>query len=265
MRLSIRHTTRYHFDHPATYGLQQLRKTPKSSHSQRVIAWETVIEGGRKELSYDDHHHNVVELISFEKDTTELVVSSRGEIEVEEANGVVGPHLGPAPLWLYRRTTPRTKAGAGVKALLRETAGEGELARLHALMAAIYDAVSYEVGASEPDWSAEDALAAGKGVCQDHAHVFLAGAREMGLPARYVSGYLLLDDRIEQEAMHAWAEAHVDGLGWVGFDPANKISPDCRYIRVATGLDYSDAAPVTGSRIGGVGESLAVEIEVAQQ
>jgi len=266
MRLSIRHTTRYRFDHPASYGLQQLRKTPKSSHNQRVIHWETVIEGGRKELSYEDHHHNVVELISFERDTTELLVTSRGEVEVDETHGVVGPHLGPSPLWLYRRATPRTKVGPGLRALLRETAGEeGELARLHALNAAIHEAVRYEVGASEPDWSAEDALAAGRGVCQDHTHVMIAAARELGLPARYVSGYLLLDDRIEQDAMHAWAEVHVEGLGWVGFDPANEMSPDERYIRVATGLDYSDAAPVTGTRIGGLGESLAVAIEVAQQ
>jgi len=87
----------------------------------------------------------------------------------------------------------------------------------------------------------------------------------MGWPARYVSGYLMLDDRVEQEAMHAWAEAHVAGLGWVGFDVANAIAPDRRYVRVATGLDYSEAAPVTGMRIGGIGEVLTVQIGVAQQ
>ncbi len=81
----------------------------------------------------------------------------------------------------------------------------------------------------------------------------------------YVSGYLMLDDRIAQEAMHAWAEAYVDGLGWVGFDVSNGISPDTRYVRVATGLDYAEAAPVTGTRFGGTGENLTVSIEVAQQ
>ena len=75
----------------------------------------------------------------------------------------------------------------------------------------------------------------------------------------------MLDDRTTQNAMHAWAEAHIDGLGWVGFDVSNGISPDSRYVRVATGLDYSDAAPVSGTRVGGAGESLEVQIEVAQQ
>lgn len=265
MRLSIRHATRYRFDHPATYGLQQVRKTPKSSHQQQVTNWETSIEGGRKELAFEDHHRNIVELISFEKGTEELIVRSAGEIELTDTHGVVGRHLGPAPLWLYQRSTPRTRAGKGVRELLKGLGGETDLDRLHLLNTAIHEAVTYLVGSSYPDWGAEEALAAGRGVCQDHAHVFLAAARDLGYPARYVSGYLMLNDRIEQDAMHAWAEAHVAGLGWVGFDPANGISPDTRYIRVATGLDYAEAAPVTGSRIGGAGETLDVAIEVAQQ
>ncbi|MBL3567627.1 transglutaminase family protein, partial [Rhodovulum sulfidophilum] len=138
------------------------------------------------------------------------------------------------------------------------------LDRLHALLRVVHGAVGYEIGVSRPDWTAEEALAAGKGVCQDHAHVFVACAREMGFPARYVSGYLMTDG-VQYEASHAWAEAHVEGLGWVGFDVSNEMSPDGRYVRVATGLDYAEAAPVTGSRMGGSGEALSVEIEVAQQ
>ena len=265
MRLTIRHTTRYRFDHPVSYGLQQLRKTPKSGHQQRVLDWRTEVEGGRKELSFEDYHNNRVELISFERDAEELLVTSEGCVEIEETHGVVGPHPGPSPLWLYRRQTARTRPGPGVRALLRRVEGENELERMHSLLQVVHGAVSYEVGASAPDWSAEDAVTAGKGVCQDHAHVFLSAARDLGLPARYVSGYLMLNDRVEQDAMHAWAEVHLDALGWVGFDVSNGISPDARYIRVATGLDYSDAAPVTGTRIGGAGEALDVQIEVAQQ
>ncbi|GAA0304640.1 transglutaminase family protein [Rhodovulum strictum] len=265
MRLRISHTTRYRFENPVTYGLQQLRKTPKTSRQQTVLRWETSVEGGRKELSFEDHHHNVVELISFERDATELTVRSEGEVEIAETHGVVGPHRGPAPLWLYRRATARTRAGTGCRALLREVEGGTDLDRLHGLSRRILGAVAYETGISHPDWTAEEAVAEGRGVCQDHAHVFIACAREMGFPARYVSGYLRMDDRDGQDAMHAWAEAHVEGLGWVGFDVSNGISPDIRYVRVATGLDYAEAAPVTGTRIGGAGEALSVEIEVAQQ
>ncbi|MFD1509104.1 transglutaminase family protein [Lacimonas salitolerans] len=265
MRLKIYHETRYRFENPVSYGLQQLRKTPKTNTQQRVLTWQTQVTGGRKELVFDDYHNNVIELISFDRGTTDLLVTSAGEVEMTDSHGIVGRHRGPAPLWLYQRETERTRARAGVRALVKQAGGDGDLDRLHSLLPLITQAVDYETGVSWPYWTAEDALEEGRGVCQDHAHIFIACARDMGFAARYVSGYLLMDDRIEQEAMHAWAEAHVEGLGWVGFDVSNGISPDTRYVRVATGLDYSDAAPVSGTRVGGDAESLDVRIEVQAQ
>jgi transglutaminase-like putative cysteine protease len=265
MRLTIRHTTRYSFADPVAYGLQQLRKTPKSGHGQEVIRWTTTLSGAKKELEYHDHMNNAVELISFDKDVTEVTVRSEGEVEVSDTTGIIGAHRGPAPLWLFETVTPLTKPGPGVRALIKQVEGESSVGKLHDLSRVISEAVAYEVGTSQSETRAEDAIAEGKGVCQDHAHIFIAAAREMGFPARYVSGYLMMDDRIEQDATHAWAEAHVDGLGWVGFDVSNQICPDTRYVRVATGLDYQGAAPVTGTRYGGAGETLSVAIEVAQQ
>ena len=265
MRLLTQHTTRYKFGGPVRYGLQQLRKTPKSTPHQTVQSWETLIEGGKKELSIEDHHRNTVELISFESDTTELVITSQGVVELSDNGGILGPHLGPAPLWLYLKSTEATQARSGAKTLVRQAEGSSDLDRLHDLSAKIRAAVTYKTGVSSPNWTAEDAISAGAGVCQDHTHIFLSCARTIGIPSRYVSGYLMLNDRTTQDAMHAWAEAHVDGLGWVGFDVSNGISPDQRYIRVATGLDYADAAPISGSKIGGDGEALQVEISVAQQ
>ncbi|SMH40501.1 transglutaminase family protein [Maritimibacter sp. HL-12] len=265
MRLKIQHVTRYRFETPVSYGLQQLRKTPKTTPQQQIIAWQTRVEHGRKELAFEDYHHNTVELISFSRGTTELSVISEGEMELTDTAGIVGPHRGPAPLWLYRRSTELTRPRPRVRELLRGSEASPDLEGLHRLMRAIRDAVSYETGISHAGWSAEDALEAGRGVCQDHTHIFLACAREMGLPARYVSGYLMLDDSTSQDAMHAWAEAHIENLGWVGFDVSNGISPDVRYVRVATGLDYAEASPVTGMQTGGTGEALAVRIDVAQQ
>lgn len=265
MTLRIRHVTRYAYDAPAPFGLQRLRKTPKSHRHQRVLAWRTEVQGGRKELSFEDHHRNTVELVSFEPDTTEVTLISEGEVAIADNHGVVGPHEGFAPLWLFLRPTARTRPGKALREIARAVAPAPPLERLHALSAATHDAVRYERGGSHPDWSAEDAAQAGRGVCQDHAHLFIAIARAWRIPARYVSGYLMMDGVQTQEAMHAWAEAHVDGLGWVGFDVSNGISPDARYVRVATGLDYDDAAPVSGSRIGGGAETLSVALEVAQQ
>ena len=265
MRLRIHHTTRYSFQEPVTFALQQVRKTPKTSHQQRVHSWKTSVHGGCKELSFEDHHHNVTDLISFDNSVSALELVCEGEVELSDTHGVVGRHRGPAPLWLYRKSTPLTEARAGVRELVRGIDTANMLDALHSLSERIRAAVSYEVGASLSGWTAEETIEAGSGVCQDHTHVFLACVRRLDLPARYVSGYLMLDDRSSQEAMHAWAEAHVPDLGWVGFDISNGISPDARYVRVATGLDYSDAAPVTGTRIGGAGERLEVQIDVAQQ
>lgn len=265
MLLTIRHTTRYRFESPVRYGLQHIRKTPKSTHGQSVREWSTDIVGGKKELFFEDHHQNVVELISFAPETTELSITSQGTVEVQDTHGVLGPHTAPAPLWLFRRVTPRTQAGPGVKALVKQVEATEELDALHQLSDLLYDAVAYDLDVTETHLSAEEVLAEGRGVCQDHTHVFIAAARAMGMPARYVSGYLMLDDRTDQQAMHAWAEAHVEGLGWVGFDVPNRICPDMRYVRVATGLDYRTAAPVTGTRNGGGDETLDVTIDVAQQ
>ncbi len=204
-------------------------------------------------------------MISFDRDVTEVIVRSEGEVEVKDTSGVLGRQGGMTPLWLFARPTSLTKHGAGTRALVRQVEGTTDIERLHALSAVIGGAITYQVGTSHSGSTAEEAIAAGQGVCQDHAHVFITCAREMGYPARYVSGYLMMDDRVEQNATHAWAEAHVDGLGWVGFDVSNAQSPDDRYVRVATGLDYSGAAPVIGSRFGGEGEHLDVQIEVAQQ
>lgn len=265
MRLKIHHVTRYEFTEPVVFALQQVRKTPKSSHQQQVVHWSTSVDGGTRELQFIDHHNNVTELISFDRSTSVLEVTCEGEVTLTDTAGVVGRHVGPAPLWLYRKPTDRTEARAGVRGLIKGIDLSDQLGAMHDLSGRILDQVSYMVGASEAEWTAEEAIAAGKGVCQDHTHIFLACARELGLPARYVSGYLMLDDRTSQEAMHAWAEVYVESLGWVGFDISNGISPDTRYVRVATGLDYSDASPVSGTRIGGAGETLAVRIDVAQQ
>lgn len=265
MRLKIHHSTKYSFGEPVHYALQQVRKTPKSSETQVITQWTTRVVGGKKELVFEDHHRNLTELLSIDREAQALEIISEGEVELRGATGVIGRHLGPAPLWYYQNSTPLTEAKTGARALIRALEDAPDLERLHALSQAIRGLVAYEIGVSQPDWTAEDTLAAGHGVCQDHTHVFLAAARALDFPARYVSGYLMLDDRTSQEAMHAWAEAYLDGLGWVGFDISNGISPDERYVRVATGLDYRDAAPVSGTRIGGASEALHVQIDVAQQ
>lgn len=267
MRLAIRHTTTYRFAEPVVHALQRLRLTPKETQGQRILDWAMEYQNAREELHYEDQHHNRVTLVAVEPESTEVRVSCRGTVETEDHAGVIGRHSGHLPLWSFLGQTKLTRPGPRVRALVREIDADpsDRLEFLHALSSGIQRLVEYRTGTTGVTTTAEEAAEAAAGVCQDHAHIFIGAARAAEIPARYVSGYLMMNDRIEQEATHAWAEAHVDGLGWVGFDISNGISPDPRYVRVATGRDYRDAAPITGISFGSVAEDLQVDVAVEQQ
>lgn len=264
MRLIIDHRTNYSYDPPVAYALQQLRLTPKSRAGQEVIRWSIAIDGGKVELEFDDQHNNRVSLVSTEPGKDHIRIHCEGEVSNANTTGVIGQHGGYAPLWYFQRSTALTRPGPLLRKLVREVRHDDDVPKLHALSGAILNAVAYETGRTHSGTSAEEALELGHGVCQDHAQTFIAAARLLGYPARYVSGYLFMEDRVTQEASHGWAEAYVDSLGWVGFDVANGISPDERYIRVATGLDYREAAPISGMRLGGSSETMNVELQVQQ-
>lgn len=267
MRLSIRHTTRYNFSEPVVHALQRLRLTPKATQGQKILSWDMEYEHAQRELEYDDQHFNRVTLVSVEPGAREVVIRCNGLVDTEDNAGMIGHHSGHLPLWSFLSQTSLTRPGAQVNQMLRSlTDGADEkLAFLHALSSRILENVEYKIGQTDVHTTAEEAWIRGGGVCQDHAHIFIGAARAMDIPARYVSGYLMMDDRIDQEATHAWAEAHVDGIGWVGFDVSNGISPDPRYVRVATGRDYRDAAPITGISFGSASQALHVEVAVEQQ
>jgi transglutaminase-like putative cysteine protease len=266
MRLTINHRTHYDYDAPVPYALQQLRLTPKSRGGQTVNHWTLAVDGGRVELDFDDQHNNRVNLVSVDPGARSITIHCQGEVENANGTGIIGTHGGFAPLWYFSRSTALTKPGALVRKLVKSIDDENkdDVPRLHALSSLILDTVAYEVGKTDSETTAEDALAAGHGVCQDHAHILVSAARLLGFPARYVSGYLLMEDQTQQDASHGWAEIHVLGLGWVGFDVSNGISPDERYIRVATGLDYREAAPVSGMRFGESSELMSVDLKVEQ-
>lgn len=266
LKLQVRHTTHYAFTQPVVHAIQRLRLTPKETHGQRIVEWRMTFDNARAELQYDDQHFNHVTLISLAPGAREVTVTCEGLVETEDNAGVIGRHSGHLPLWSFLRQTPLTRPGPRLRALLREvpsaSVAEEPVPFLHALSALIRERIAYETGRTHAATTAEEAALHGAGVCQDHAHIFIGAARASGIPARYVSGYLMMNDRIEQEATHAWAEAHVEGLGWVGFDVSNGICPDPRYVRVATGSDYRDAAPVTGISIGAAEEALTVGVAV---
>lgn len=264
MRLRISHRTVYSYDEPVSYALQRVRLTPLSGPTQAVLSWALDVRGAVREVAFADQFGNETQLLSVSGGSRLMEVVASGEVDVRDTAGVTGPHSGFAPLWLFEHETELTHPGPLVQQVADGVSGTDVLERLHALSKAIRERVAYVVGVTDATTTAEAAFERGEGVCQDHSHIFLAAARRLGFPARYVSGYLMLDDAIEQVATHAWAEAHVPGLGWVAFDVSNGISPDGRYVRLATGRDYRDAMPVSGIRMGRGKEQLEVHITVEQ-
>lgn len=267
MRLSVRHATVYTFSEPAVHGLQRLKLTPKPTQGQKIVEWAMRYENAQEEFSYEDQHHNMVTLVSVAEGARQVTIECSGVVETEDEAGIIGRHAGHLPLWSFIGQTALTRPGPKLRSLLRDAGhvGDDRLDWLHRLSSLVRENVEYRIGETGVGTTAEQALEQGSGVCQDHAHVFLAAVRVAEIPARYVSGYLMMDDRVDQDATHAWAEAHVDGLGWVGFDISNGISPDRRYVRVATGRDYRDAAPVTGISLGGRQAGMEVKVAVEQQ
>ncbi len=266
MDVRIRHITRYTFDAPPARALQQVRLVPRSCPTQTVKAWSLTLTGGQTQVTWRDHHGNDVSLLSLDAGAHELEIVSEGAVTTMDRAGVLGPIHGPAPLWFYTTPTSLTRPGRRLQALVArlDAPADDALTQLHALAQLIEDTVTYDTGASHSATTAEEALAEGRGVCQDHAHIFIAAARRLGYAARYVSGYMVMDGQIDQEASHAWAEVYLDALGWVGFDVANRISPDERHVRVACGRDYVEAAPVRGLSFGDVTESMEIALQVQQ-
>jgi transglutaminase-like putative cysteine protease len=172
------------------------------------------------------------------------------------------------PPSLFLRETPLTQSNRAIAefaATARDAAGGDVLKLLHGMVTRLHDDIVFDTSPTESTTTAVEAFALKRGVCQDFSHIFVAAARSLGIPARYIGGYFHRNDGVvDQEAGHAWAEAFVPELGWVGFDPTNGISTTDAHVRVAMGLDYLGAAPVRGTRYGGGGETLSVAVRVAQ-
>lgn len=266
MRVRIRHETRYRYDSPVDYAAQIVRLTPRDHEGQRVLSWHVTDASGRVLAGFDDGYGNRCHLATLARRHEESAIVAQGEIETTDTSGIVAGAVDPLPALYFLKGTDATKADAAIEALARAHEGVADpIERLHRLMLDVRARVVYEIGSTSVATSAAEALARGHGVCQDHAHVLISAARLLGHPARYVSGYLWDGAlTVPGEASHAWAEVRIERLGWVGFDAANAVSPTEAYVRVATGLDYGDAAPVRGVRRGGAAETLAVAVEVQQ-
>jgi transglutaminase-like putative cysteine protease len=268
MRLHIFHETVYRYQRPVTGVIQTLRLTPRNHDGQYVTRWRIDISENCEVDRHEDAFGNITHVFTADGPLSDLRVTVDGEVETQDTGGVVRGAVERFPPSLYLRETPLTgldPALAELAARVREAAGGDVLKTLHGLLARLHAEVTYDKNPTHAATTAAEAFALKRGVCQDLTHIFIAAARSVGIPARYVGGHMRRADGVtQQEAGHAWAEAHVPDLGWIAFDAANGICATEAHVRVAVGLDYLGAAPVRGTRYGGGEEDMEVAVRVGQ-
>ncbi len=216
----------------------------------------------------EDAFGNVTHSFTAEGPFNELTVHVEGDVETQDTGGVVRGAVERFPPSLFLRETALTQIDPAIAQFAQEVradAGSETLPLLHALLNRLHADIAFDTDPTHTATTAAESFALKRGVCQDITHIFLTAARSLDIPARYVGGYFRrADGVVDQDAGHAWAEAHVPDLGWVAFDPTNGICATDAHVRVAAGLDYLGAAPVRGTRFGGTSETLAVKVHVDQ-
>lgn len=260
MLLSIEHHTRYVYSDTVNYTIQQLRLTPQNGFGQHVKRWDIKVAGALHPT--EDAYGNSTHTLVVDKPHQEILIVAMGEVEtgLEE----ISQHQN-LPLAIYLRDTPLTMHDEAIRAFAApfKTDVYAQCAALETMMHTLLARVNYLTGATQVTTSAIEAFSLGQGVCQDHAHIFIACCRSIGLPARYVSGYLFTADGSLMQT-HAWADVFLTNGGWQSFDVSNGCRAGETHVRLATGLDYRSASPVGGMRSGGGVEGMASSVIVNQ-
>jgi transglutaminase-like putative cysteine protease len=268
MRIRISHATTYAYDTPPTGVTQLLRLTPRDHDGQHVVSWRIDLSEDCLLHQHEDAFGNIIHTFTAEGPFNNLTVEVAGEVDTQDTDGLVSGAVERFPPQFYLRETSLTQSDTAIVDFAKATrAGmhSDNLMLLHALLMALNREIAFDTDPTHSATTAAEAFSLQRGVCQDLTHIFVAAARSLDIPARYVGGHFHRADGVTaQEAGHAWAEAYVENLGWVGFDPTNGICTTEAHVRVAVGLDYLGAAPVRGTRFGGSGETLTVAVRVDQ-
>ncbi len=261
MRLSIEHRTVYAFTVPQGRVVQLLRMTPGDTHDQTVAAWHIAIDCDARMTRHRDGYGNATTMLYCEGPVDRIELSVTGDVVTSSSGGVLHGTNETLPPRFFLRATATTAADPDIVAFATDVAGGTDIPALHRLNRAIRSRFADDRARPAPGLAAADAFRRETLTARDMAQVFVAAARALGAPARYVSGYCdLAGDH--RPTPHGWAEAYVDGLGWIGFDPWLGRSPEEHHVRVAVALDAAGAAPVAGSRLGEGRERLEVDVVV---
>ncbi|MEO6724847.1 MAG: transglutaminase family protein [Blastocatellia bacterium] len=281
MFYSIRHVTRFAYSSPVTENVTEVRMQPRTEGNQRCVKFELTTQPRTHVQGYRDYLGNIVHNFDIPARHSQLKITAEATVEIApfaplpeslppEAWAVLDVIKAGGEHWEY--LVPSTfafKTGllAELAAELKIVRRDDPLSLLREINTAIFETFDYSPKATSVDSPIDQALKERKGVCQDFSHVMITLVRGIGIPCRYVSGYLFHrredQDRSAADATHAWVEAFLPELGWVGFDPTNDLLTGERHIRTAIGKDYADVPPTRGLFKGRAQTELSVGVSVS--
>lgn len=279
MFYSIQHTTTFTYNEPITENIMELRKQPLDDSYQRCLRFQLALSPKAQIYSYRDYLGNTVHHFDIPAAHSKLVIGMEAVVELRPSpvlpaaltpeawaafNDLSGEHYDMLQPSHFTEPTALVQAFANEIGL---TQRDDPLTLLRWLNTAIYNAIDYVPNSTSVESVVDDVLKVRAGVCQDYAHLMIALVRGLGIPCRYVSGYLYHrqeHDRSVVDATHAWVEAWLPTLGWVGFDPTNNVICAERHIRVAVGRDYADVPPTRGVFKGDAQSELSVAVQVRE-
>jgi transglutaminase-like putative cysteine protease len=282
MFYAIRHFTRFRYSSPVWQSVMELRMQPRSENTQRCFTFQLSLSPDARVFSYQDHAGNLVHHFDVPAQHRQLTIIADALVDVETP-APLPESLGPVAwdeldamidredYWdmlmpsRFARTSPELEALAKEFGL-DQRGGREPLELLTTLNSKLYQYFSYVKRSTAVNSAIEDAILSRQGVCQDFAHTMISIVRSLRIPCRYVSGYLHRDpehaDRSDEGATHAWVEALLPRIGWVGFDPTNNLIVGGRHIRTAIGRDYADVSPTVGTMKGSAETELQVRVRV---
>lgn len=268
MLIRVSHLTTYRYASPAMSVIQMLRLTPPNHDGQYVCHWRIDVSADCRLDQHEDAFGNITHSFTAEGPFEQLKVLAEGEVETRDTQGIVRGTAERFPPSLFLRETNFTCADPAIADFAiaaRAAAGAGTLAQLHQLLNRLHREITLDADPAQPAATAIESFATRRGASGDLTHIFIAAARSLGVPARFVSGYVQRQNGLPvPDGSHAWAESFVDGLGWVAFDVANGLCPTEAHVRVAVGLDHLGAAAARGTRYGGSEETSAAKVQVEQ-
>ncbi len=281
MFYAVRHFTRFRYSRPISQSVMEVRMHPRSEYAQRCFTFQLSVSPRARIFTYTDHLGNAVHHFDIPASHGQLTIIADALVEVDQPV-VLPDSLGPQAwseldemiehedYWDMLRPSRFARSSPELEALAKEFGvdrrNEDPLMALQKLNSQVYNGFSYVKASTSVDSPIEDALQSRQGVCQDFAHIMIALVRGLRIPCRYVSGYLHHEswhlDRSGEGATHAWVEALLPGVGWVGFDPTNNLLAGERHIRTAIGRDYADVPPTMGTMKGRASSELQVRVRV---